>query len=383
MNSYNENYTQTNSSSSIAWIISLILLLSSLSGWYFYLQADNDYKKSQKQKQRIQKQYSQKADELYESWDKVQQKQDKNYQLMMKVDKCKLETTLLKNKLGQNTQENSELSSCQESLSKAHSDFKNKRLVTNNTVKKMAAELKQCQLQMTSIKNTPIEKPKPVEVGIIKACQSDREKFQTQIKNKQQIIARLQKDIKQLKTEKTSISAMLASIFTTDKKTEVIPEDNKTITPKQLNDELKKEINAKKINIISQKDGAIDISIENDLIFKAGGIQILNSGVIILQKVARLLRSYPDRKIQIIGHTDNIPVRAGNYKPILSNWELSAIRAGAIIRYLQHGTKIAPQRMILLGASQYQPLEEGNNDSIRAKNRRIEIRLLANKRTSN
>ncbi len=92
--------------------------------------------------------------------------------------------------------------------------------------------------------------------------------------------------------------------------------------------------------------------------------------------MARLLRSYPDRKIQIIGHTDNIPVRAGNYKPILSNWELSAIRAGAIIRYLQHGTKIAPQRMSLLGASQYQPLEEGNNDFIRAKNRRIEIRLL-------
>ena len=379
MNSYNENHTQAHSSSSIAWIISLILLLTSLSGWYFYLQADNDYKKSQKQKQRIQKQYSQKADELYESWNEVQQKQDKNYQLIMQVDECKLEMTQLRKMPGQKSQENSELSSCKKLLNKAHSDLKNKELVTNKTVKKMTAKLEQCQLKITSIKKTPTGKAKSEDVESIKACQSDRKNLQTQIETNHKTIAVLQKDIKQLKTEKTSISTMLASIFTTDKKKTVNPDDNKTITPKQLKDELKKEINAKKINIISQKDGAINISIENDLIFKPGGIQIINSGVIILQKVAKLLRTYPERKVQIIGHTDNIPVRAGNYKPILSNWELSAIRAGAIIRYLQHGTKIAPQRMILLGASQYQPLEEGNNDSIRAKNRRIEIRLLADK----
>jgi flagellar motor protein MotB len=32
--------------------------------------------------------------------------------------------------------------------------------------------------------------------------------------------------------------------------------------------------------------------------------------------------------------------------------------------------------MLLVGASQYQPVEEGNSDQVRAKNRRIEICLL-------
>ena len=47
------------------------------------------------QKQRVQKQYSQKSNELYASWDKLQKKQDENYQLMSQIEECRVKTAQL------------------------------------------------------------------------------------------------------------------------------------------------------------------------------------------------------------------------------------------------------------------------------------------------
>ncbi|MFK5984151.1 MAG: OmpA family protein [Pseudomonadota bacterium] len=144
-----------------------------------------------------------------------------------------------------------------------------------------------------------------------------------------------------------------------------------------LQNKLKAEINKKKISITRQYDKSTQIKVGNALMFVSGQIQISQQGTHILDNIAQLLLKFPQRKIEIIGHTDNLPVRSGTHTSIVSNWELSAARAAATIRYLQHASKIPPQRMLLVGASQYQPLAKGSTKVSRAQNRRIEIRLLA------
>ncbi len=144
-----------------------------------------------------------------------------------------------------------------------------------------------------------------------------------------------------------------------------------------LKSKLKKEIETQRVSITRLRDASTKIKLNHDLMFAPGQTYISKKGTKILDQIAKVLKQFPDRKIEIIGHTDDIPVKSGTRQAyVLSNWELSAARAGAAIRYLQHANKIAPERMILVGASQYQPLVKGNNDEVRAKNRRIEIRIL-------
>jgi chemotaxis protein MotB len=73
------------------------------------------------------------------------------------------------------------------------------------------------------------------------------------------------------------------------------------------------------------------------------------------------------------GHTDKRPISGtgGRFK---SNWDLSAARAIAVVRYLTD-KGIPPAHLAAAGFGEFQPLEEGDNDESLSKNRRIELKL--------
>jgi len=74
--------------------------------------------------------------------------------------------------------------------------------------------------------------------------------------------------------------------------------------------------------------------------------------------------------LQVDGHTDKNPVLGyGRFK---SNWELSAARAIAVVRYLVN-KGVNPRRLAAAGFSEFHPLGVDINDM--AKNRRIELKL--------
>lgn len=76
--------------------------------------------------------------------------------------------------------------------------------------------------------------------------------------------------------------------------------------------------------------------------------------------------------IRVDGHTDIRPVSAAN--PFRNNWELSAARAIAVVRYLiDQG--VAPEHLVAAGFGEFQPLERGTTESAFARNRRIELKL--------
>lgn len=70
------------------------------------------------------------------------------------------------------------------------------------------------------------------------------------------------------------------------------------------------------------------------------------------------------------GHTDDIPVRSAKYP---SNWELSAARAAAALRYIVEKGGINPSRLKAVGYAGTRPLVPNTSEANRAINRRVEF----------
>ncbi|TMJ28146.1 MAG: peptidoglycan-binding protein, partial [Alphaproteobacteria bacterium] len=71
--------------------------------------------------------------------------------------------------------------------------------------------------------------------------------------------------------------------------------------------------------------------------------------------------------LQVDGHTDNKPINTAAFP---SNWELSAARAIAVVKFL-NAQGIANERLAAAGYGEYQPLSMMDT----ARNRRIELKL--------
>ena len=75
--------------------------------------------------------------------------------------------------------------------------------------------------------------------------------------------------------------------------------------------------------------------------------------------------------LQVEGHTDNLPVRAGRYT---DNWDLSTERALSVVRFLV--TQGVPaQRLAAAGYGEFQPLASSDTAADRRLNRRIELKI--------
>ena len=76
--------------------------------------------------------------------------------------------------------------------------------------------------------------------------------------------------------------------------------------------------------------------------------------------------------IRVDGHTDVRPVQSTSR--FQSNWELSAARAIAVVRYfIDRG--ISAERLVAAGFGEHQPLDPAENEDAYSRNRRIELKL--------
>ena len=89
----------------------------------------------------------------------------------------------------------------------------------------------------------------------------------------------------------------------------------------------------------------------------------------VINEIGEVLRVKPG-KIQVQGHTDNIPIRTSRYR---SNWALSASRAVSVAQELMKIDDINSKRFEVSGFSDTVPLVENNTAEGRARNRRVEI----------
>ena len=101
------------------------------------------------------------------------------------------------------------------------------------------------------------------------------------------------------------------------------------------------------------------------------GQQQLTELAAALNQIAAEIPDDIDWVLQVEGHTDDIPVRAGRFA---DNWDLSTERALSVVRFLS-GTGLEARRLAAAGYGEFQPLDDAGTDTARRRNRRIEMKL--------
>jgi outer membrane protein OmpA-like peptidoglycan-associated protein len=86
----------------------------------------------------------------------------------------------------------------------------------------------------------------------------------------------------------------------------------------------------------------------------------------ILEAAAGIMRKYPEFKVRVEGHTDNVGGSA-------SNKRLSQARAEAVVRYLVERKGIDRARLSAAGFGDARPIADNNTEAGRATNRRVEF----------
>ena len=148
-----------------------------------------------------------------------------------------------------------------------------------------------------------------------------------------------------------------------------LPETAVIVTPiDQLKQDLSNLIKANNyIGSVSIEDNerGFTIRILDDILFTSGKSELNNEAKNVLGLVSTLIKELPN-DIRIEGHTDNVKIVSAKYP---SNWHLSIDRAMNTAYYLIQSENINPDRVSVVGYSEYQQIAENITAEGRAKNR--------------
>ncbi|MCK5106999.1 MAG: OmpA family protein, partial [Elusimicrobiales bacterium] len=136
--------------------------------------------------------------------------------------------------------------------------------------------------------------------------------------------------------------------------------------------ELKEKDAAKTISMLEDAEVQITskeirVNIESPILFKSGSADLGNQASTVLDVMGNLMNNLKNDVI-IEGHSDNIPIKSGDYP---NNWELSAARANTVVDYLTNNFSIAPRRLISAAYGEYRPIASNKTRAGRIKNRSL------------
>ena len=122
---------------------------------------------------------------------------------------------------------------------------------------------------------------------------------------------------------------------------------------------------------ITQKHSKIVIRIPGKSLFQPASAVLERKGWPILEEAAGIFKKYPHYKVHIQGHTDDDPISTEKFP---TNWELSATRATAVLRFFMD-KGLNPRRLTATGYADTFPLKSNTTTQGRAANRRVEFVL--------
>ncbi|MHB0816859.1 flagellar motor protein MotD [Stutzerimonas stutzeri] len=117
----------------------------------------------------------------------------------------------------------------------------------------------------------------------------------------------------------------------------------------------------------------VEIELNSSLLFPSGDALPNDHAFELVEKVARILAPF-DNPIRVEGFTDNLPISTDKYP---TNWELSAARAGSVVRMLA-ADGVAPSRLAAVGYGEFQPIADNATLEGRARNRRVVLVISRN-----
>ncbi len=129
--------------------------------------------------------------------------------------------------------------------------------------------------------------------------------------------------------------------------------------------EMEQQISLNGIEKAMNENGKVSLY---GILFDTGSDQIKPSSFVEIELIAQYLKKNPQKKVYIVGHTDN----TGSYQ---SNLSLSERRATAVVNALSTQYGIEANRMTSAGVGPVAPESKNTSEEGRKKNRRVEIVL--------
>ena len=160
---------------------------------------------------------------------------------------------------------------------------------------------------------------------------------------------------------------------TIDKQTKVIRDLHATRV--KIESSLKEQIENQEIKL-EEIEGKLKVTLVDKILFDTGKVELAKRGKEVLLELADTLRENKDQNIVVEGHTDDVPIGLGLIEKYPTNWELSAVRAVGVVRFLQEKGWLEPERLTATGYSYYKPVATNDTAAGRRQNRRIEIILV-------
>jgi chemotaxis protein MotB len=140
---------------------------------------------------------------------------------------------------------------------------------------------------------------------------------------------------------------------------------------KQLLARLHKMIDAGTLQV-KIRNGRMLVRLSSDLLFPPGGVRLKPEARQSIEALAETLKGFPDRKFQVVGHSDATPISTARFP---SNWELSAERAIEVVKVMVDAG-VPPEMLSAAGSAEFEPLMPNDTLENKLANRRVELVFL-------
>ncbi len=107
--------------------------------------------------------------------------------------------------------------------------------------------------------------------------------------------------------------------------------------------------------------------------FPTGRADLLPAGRSLLRELQRIASGIPNLTIEVAGYTDDVPIHTREYP---SNLELSLARAARVAREIERDDPSLAVRTVTLGLAEQRAIAPNDGPENRARNRRVEVRLV-------
>jgi len=174
-------------------------------------------------------------------------------------------------------------------------------------------------------------------------------------------IADLQREMAQLNDQMSDLRKL------TDKQKEELArmEDQANELEKQLAEEIRKgDIKLKRFH------DRLIINIDDKISFDSGKADLKQDIMPALVKITTILGNFPENKIIVEGHTDNVPISTSKFR---DNWQLSTERALSVLNYILREKRLNGSRFSAAGYGEYNPIVPNDTPANRSLNRRVDI----------
>lgn len=118
---------------------------------------------------------------------------------------------------------------------------------------------------------------------------------------------------------------------------------------------------------VQRNADVLAVTFKSDVLFAPRSANLQSGAAAEINRVSRVLMEYPDSRIQVAGHTDNVGTEQ-------ENLELSERRAENVKNALV-AQGISPTRIFTIGFGESAPIADNNSEAGRQQNRRVVITI--------